>query len=379
MGSATTNAMFALLGGTTLALVLFLPWAALRYRRRGSVGLGDALIGLGAAVYGVGVLAYTLLPLPPSNAVACAGGPAGVQLHPLASLDRVRRAAERFGLESLLYNSLAAQLVLNVTLFVPLGMFVAHLSGRGLLRGVLRATLVGLALSALIEVTQVTGVWGLYSCAYRILDVDDLLSNTLGALIGGLASPVLRLVPGQRAVDPHRVRRVTLMRRLLGMGSDALASVLVAGVLVASAAVLDVLLGQADGLSPSTALVLGLVPAVGHLLWVVTTGRTLGEAVVRLRPVPAPGVLRRILRWAAGIGGWTALGAMGLPLWQGLFTLAALVGLLVIPARRGLAAAVSGLRILDERDPRLVASPPPSPAPDASDATDASDIGFPPS
>jgi glycopeptide antibiotics resistance protein len=46
------------------------------------------------------------------------------------------------------------------------------------------AVLMGFGLSLSIELTQLTGVWGLYACAYRKFDADDLILNTLGAAIG---------------------------------------------------------------------------------------------------------------------------------------------------------------------------------------------------
>lgn len=42
----------------------------------------------------------------------------------------------------------------------------------------------GFALSLAIELTQLSGFWGLYPCAYRKFDVDDLLLNTLGVALG---------------------------------------------------------------------------------------------------------------------------------------------------------------------------------------------------
>ena len=65
-------------------------------------------------------------------------------------------------------------------LFVPLGVLVRVITHRG----AVVATALGFAVSLLIEVTQLTGVWGVYPCAYRLFDVDDLLANTLGALLG---------------------------------------------------------------------------------------------------------------------------------------------------------------------------------------------------
>lgn len=46
------------------------------------------------------------------------------------------------------------------------------------------ALLFGLGLSLGVELTQLTGIWGLYPCAYRQFDVDDLILNVAG-VVGG--------------------------------------------------------------------------------------------------------------------------------------------------------------------------------------------------
>lgn len=53
------------------------------------------------------------------------------------------------------------------------------------LRAVMR---LGFGLSLTVELTQLTGIWGLYPCAFRKFDVDDLLLNTLGVMLGFLAA-----------------------------------------------------------------------------------------------------------------------------------------------------------------------------------------------
>jgi len=63
----------------------------------------------------------------------------------------------------------------NILLFLPLGLLAALIVGRGH-RPVLWATIMGLVLSLVIEVAQYIFVVG-YS------DVDDLLTNTAGALV----------------------------------------------------------------------------------------------------------------------------------------------------------------------------------------------------
>lgn len=46
------------------------------------------------------------------------------------------------------------------------------------------AMMIGVALSLAVELTQLTGIWKLYPCAFRKFDVDDLLLNALGVVLG---------------------------------------------------------------------------------------------------------------------------------------------------------------------------------------------------
>lgn len=362
----TGPALTALIGGVALSVLLFVPWAAVQYRRRGSLGIGDALIAFGVAVYAVAVVAYTLLPLPSSDAAACAAGSPVPQLQLFRVVADVRREGGLSRPASLLTNPAAAQVLLNVALFVPLGMFVRHLGRRGLASGLALAAVVGLAVSVLIESTQLTGVWGLYACSYRLFDVDDVAANTLGAVAGALVAPLLRLVPTQRSVRPDAPRRVTAGRRLLGMVCDLLGVLLVAGAVSAAVLAAQVLLGI-EGERPSDAVLtaLGLVPALVQLVLVWTTGRTLGEAVVRLRPLPRPGLRQGTARWLLGIGGWSLLWLQPGGQLQNLLLLMSLVAVFLTRDRRGLAAAVTGQRVVDERDRAAVRSPR-TPADDAS-------------
>ena len=62
---------------------------------------------------------------------------------------------------------------------------------------------------------QLTGLMGVFPCAYRLFDVDDLLWNTTGALIGfALAMLSLRLIPA-RVADMTPTTTPGFMRRLI--------------------------------------------------------------------------------------------------------------------------------------------------------------------
>lgn len=68
----------------------------------------------------------------------------------------------------------------NVLLFMPIGVYLKwrHHWPLWLI------TLTSFALSLFFETTQLTGLYGYYPRAYRMFDVDDLLTNTLGGIVG---------------------------------------------------------------------------------------------------------------------------------------------------------------------------------------------------
>jgi glycopeptide antibiotics resistance protein len=157
------SGFIALAAGFALALALLVPWAARQYRRRGTVGPGAALLALATVVYALALVIYTLLPLPSNVAGMCQGTPVGPQLRPLAFLDDIDGAGGISSPASLLRNPAVTQVLFNVLLFVPLGMFVRYFFIRGrLLTGVVGASLAGLGVSLVIEFTQLTGDWFLY-------------------------------------------------------------------------------------------------------------------------------------------------------------------------------------------------------------------------
>lgn len=336
----------AVLVGLLVAIVAFVPFVAVAYRRRGGLRGRDYLTYLAVLVYAMAIWTYTLLPLPDPAVLHCTNP----QLDVLQFVSDLRHALSS---GHPLTSPQFLQLALNVLLFVPLGFFVRVVGNRG----VLVALGIGLAVSLLVETTQLTGVWGLYPCSYRVFDVDDLLTNTLGAVTGSLLALLLpRRYRTRVTLDPGRPRPVTAGRRLVAMVCDLLTVVLVQvaislGVqLVAYAAAGRAGLDDTDGwLGPvSTYATLGLT-----LLFTLATGRTVGDAAVQLRYVgsPLPPVLVPAVRFLGGIGGYQLVIALA-PGWTALVWIAAsLVLVLVTADRRGLPGLVAAARLADSRTP----------------------------
>lgn len=119
-------------------------------------------------------------PFPDPDSLICPVPSATPQLHPLRFLDAFWRLAAQGAtpLEYLTNRTLAAT-AMNFLVCAAIGLtLVRHVkSWAGI-------ALFGAALTLSIELTQLTGIWGYYACAYRQFNVDDLLLNILGVLAG---------------------------------------------------------------------------------------------------------------------------------------------------------------------------------------------------
>ena len=158
-------------------------------------------------LYAAGLLIFTLLPLPSDPVAACAAIIHWDNYVPFGSFAAV---ADQFrDGESLRGTLYALSILLNIALFVPLGALAettwrirrmrrapegAPADGSRLARSiphrrVLAWVVIGCAVSCLIELTQYTGLFGVVPCTYRVVDIDDVIMNTLGTYAG------VRLLP----------------------------------------------------------------------------------------------------------------------------------------------------------------------------------------
>ncbi|UEJ84251.1 VanZ family protein [Brachybacterium halotolerans subsp. kimchii] len=369
MSDWTWQIPFSVIGGGVLFVGLLVPILVLQYRRYGRLSVLRLLGAAAVSVYGVALVAYTLLPLPDPARTCGEGAGRTLQLTPFQFVADIAREGGGLGLRDAVTSWAVLQAALNVVLFVPLGLAV-----RGMLRrGVLTATALGALVSLAIEATQYTGLWGIYDCSYRIADVDDLILNTTGALVGALLAPLLLhwWMPSPEQLTARRSHRVSGMRRLLGMVVDLVAVGLVGFLFDLGRAVVELVFttdarqvhelgepGQALLLVLAFAVVFAL-PALGR------SGASLGQRAVGIAPAwpsGAGGVGARLLRASAVGGVWTVgralallLTAAGIPLAAGALSLAIGLYMLVVLVfalvgdHRGLSGRLAGSAMVDAR------------------------------
>lgn len=112
------------------------------------------------------------------------------------------------------------QIVFNILLLLPFGVYLRYYFNRRWYQVLLLSFLYSL----FFECTQLSGLYGIYPYPYRFFEVDDLICNTLGGMIGFWITPALLFfLPSRKRLDETAYRRgseVSSFRRLFGLLAD---------------------------------------------------------------------------------------------------------------------------------------------------------------
>ncbi|AEI43759.1 VanZ family protein [Paenibacillus mucilaginosus] len=263
---------YAFMAFPVAALFFTLPFLLIQYRRYGYVNKVRAVLLYLMLLYLMNALFLVMLPLPASRDNAPLPG-GSLQLLPLHFIHDILAEtkvnfAEPATYVRLLQERALLQVLFNIGLTVPFGMFLRYYF-RAAWR---RCLLLSFGLSLFFEVTQVTGIYGYYASAYRIFDVDDLIANTFGGVVGFLLAEWLSgLLPRIEQLDKGvdvASKRVSYTRRAAAFTVDNLCLALVLPVLDYA--------GLPGAYWIATGVYFMLIPYV-------TDGRTFGKWLVRIQ------------------------------------------------------------------------------------------------
>ncbi|MCL1964557.1 MAG: VanZ family protein [Firmicutes bacterium] len=119
-----------------------------------------------------------------------------------------------------LKQSVFIQPFFNLLLTVPFGFYLGYYFKKSIKETVLYTFL----LSVFFEITQLTALYGVYPRPYRLFDVDDLMLNTLGGLVGfEVYKHILFFLPSREKIDKSAMKKsesVGVVRRLFAFGAD---------------------------------------------------------------------------------------------------------------------------------------------------------------
>lgn len=217
MNRLLTAVYLALMIAPLLALAAATPYVMIQYRRTKMVHVPRCANLYLLIVFFLCAFFMTLLPFPTMGSVLHMTG-GTTQLVPFYWVyDFFTNSALRVSDWTTIFPALSGNIflgvVFNIIMLMPTGFFT-----RSLFRiSAAKAVLIGLCISLFFELTQLTGVWGLYPRAYRIFDVDDLMQNALGFWLGFMIQPCSdRLLPSaKRKQIVRKGGEVSMHRRFL--------------------------------------------------------------------------------------------------------------------------------------------------------------------
>ena len=203
-----------------LAFLITLPYLLVQYHKYGSVPLIRSSIVYTFILYLLTAYFLVILPLPSKEEVIAM--PTKIpQLIPFSFLgDFVTYFKEANSILTFLKTPIVYTTLFNIAITIPFGIYLRYYFKKKLSTTIIYTFL----LSLYFEITQLTGLYGLYPKAYRLFDVDDLIINTLGGVLGYLITPLVTIfLPARDEIDRLSYKRgktVSIYRRFLAFLID---------------------------------------------------------------------------------------------------------------------------------------------------------------
>ncbi|HJG23063.1 VanZ like protein RDD [Enterococcus durans] len=285
MSSYIEPIRFALIVFPFLALAISSVFFIYEYRKYGTFILTRAIVLYSFVFYLLCAYFLVILPLPTKEAVAQMTGPK-MELHLFATWEHFRQNTVLVLSDPSTYlpamrQSVFLEPVFNLLLIVPFGIYLRYYFRFSFIKTVIAS----FCLSLFFELTQLSGLYFIYPRPYRLFDVNDLLTNTLGGALGFIIEPVFTFMLPTRArmdeISYEKGKTVSLTRRLVAYLIDwGFLSVLtfIITLLLQAAFKIGSITSSGGWIFIEVILYFMLVPYL-------TNGRTLGKRIVRIKIV----------------------------------------------------------------------------------------------
>lgn len=190
-----------------VAVAIWIPWLIYTYRKYGYLPLSVLVISFSFIFYSLAAFFLVILPLPATRDT-CAMQAPNTQHYSLIPFKFTEDTLKGNWLDIknpatyvLLFKQPAFyQTFFNFLLLLPLGVYLRYYLVEKAYWW--KATIVLFCTTLFFEITQLTGIYGIYNCAYRLFDVDDLMMNTFGGVIGYFIAPaVLAVFPSKKTIE----------------------------------------------------------------------------------------------------------------------------------------------------------------------------------
>lgn len=268
---------FAFIVFPFIAFILTIPFLIHQYRKYGGIPILKSACFYSLILYLICAYFLVMLPLPAIEDVTKMTGPK-TQLHLFQFVKDIMVTVD-FNINGIkeflnIFKSSTVYIVLfNTFLTLPLGVYLRYFFKKKWYHTIFYSFL----LSLFFELTQLSGLYGIYPRPYRLFDVDDLLINTLGGLIGHIITPIFTIfLPTRDELEIKSYKKgqkVTLLRRTMSLIIDIF-------ILSILCIVFRILFHETSLEKYYTIITLSIYYI---LIPVFTSGKTFGKKVLRLK------------------------------------------------------------------------------------------------
>lgn len=207
-----------------IAFIITIPYVLIQYHKYGSVYFYRTIIIYSFILYLLIAYFLVILPLPTREEVALLTTPR-YQLIPFSFIaDIIMKSPLNLNDLSTIITTLKSQVFLqaffNILLCIPFGAYLHYYFKCNLKKTILST----FCLSLFFELTQLSGLYFIYPRGYRLFDIDDLMLNTFGGMIGYfLGSIILKILPNRDTIDSKALEmgtKVTFWKRSISFTMD---------------------------------------------------------------------------------------------------------------------------------------------------------------
>ena len=215
---------FAIITFPFIAFILTIPFLIYQYRKYGAIPILKSIIFYSFILYMITAYYMVMLPLPSIEYVKNLNTPY-TQLVPFQFIKDITATvsfdvANLKDIINIFSHSTIYVVVFNFILTLPFGVYLKYYFNKKWYQTIIYSFL----FSLFFELTQLSGLYGIYPRPYRLFDVDDLIVNTAGGFFGHLITPLLTIfLPTQKELESisyKKGEKVTLLRRIFAFLID---------------------------------------------------------------------------------------------------------------------------------------------------------------
>ena len=213
-----------------IAVIFTIPYLIYNYKKYGSIMSLRLWIIYSFILYMLITYCLIILPLPSAEKAQALRGH-HLQLNPLNFIfDIIKNTKIDLNhpksFLTIFNNWGFLTTIFNIFMTLPFGFYLRYYFQNNLKQVLIKSFL----LSLFFELTQLSGLYFIYQGNYRLFDVDDLITNTLGGLLGFLlAGALVKFLPTRAEIDQKsydRSQKISLLRRFIAMFFDIATSII---------------------------------------------------------------------------------------------------------------------------------------------------------